>query len=91
MNALAEYTQTMSGAPRMVWPGDERHPTHVIFWSGPGTTERAYTWNQWYASLCEEAYLKKLPIVVAYSVTSWGRLIIDVDFAEPAMPPEPAA
>lgn len=89
MNALAEYTQTMRGIPRMVWPGDAKHPTHVIFNTGIVQTERVYTWSQWAAAFCEEAYLKKFPIVVAYSVTSWGRLIIDVDFVEPALPPEP--
>jgi hypothetical protein len=50
---LHEYTQTMSGVPRMVWPGDERH-----------------------------VYQQKTPITVAYSETTWGKLIIDVDFSD---------
>ncbi len=85
---LAEYTRTMTGVPRVVWPGDKTHPTHVIFWVGAANTERVYTWSQWAAAFCERAYVEKKKITVAYSETSWGRLLIDVDFAEP---PEPAA
>ena len=88
LHRLIDYTETLTGVPRMVWPGDERHPTSVIFGTGPGQTDRVYTWSQWAAAFCEEAYKHKKAITVAYSVTSWGRLLIDVDYAEPH---EPAA
>ena len=83
---IAEYTERISGVPRMVWPGDARHPAHVIFWSGPGTTERVYTWSPWAASFCEQAYQQKKAITAAYSTTSYGKLLIDVDYAEPEVP-----
>jgi hypothetical protein len=72
----------MSGVPRMVWPGDERHATQVIFWVGAAETDRVYTWSQWAAAFCERAYQQKTPITVAYSETTWGKLIIDVDFSD---------
>lgn len=93
MNALADYTHQMTGIPRMVWPGTEptpttrRAPASIIFKTGLIKTDRVYTWSPWAASFCERAYQEKFPITVAYSETAWGKLLIDVDFAEPELEP----
>jgi hypothetical protein len=83
---LKDYTRTISGVPRQVWPGDAKHPTHIIFWVGPAKTDRVYTWNAWAAAFCEEAKKNRQSVTVAYSKTSWGLLLIDVDYTEPEMP-----
>lgn len=94
---LVDYTHQMTGIPRMVWPGTEptqttkRAPTHVIFNTGVTKTTRVYTWSAWAASFCGRAYQEKFPITVAYSETAWGKLLIDVDFAEPEPEMEPAS
>jgi hypothetical protein len=84
---LDEYTRALSGVPKMVWPGKLRKPTHVIFHTSAGRTDRIYTWSEWAASFCERAYQEKFPIKVAYSETAWGKLLIDVDYAEHELEP----
>lgn len=82
---VSAYPEVFRGIPRMVWPAqDGRHPTHVIFGTGPGKTDRVYTWDRWAASFCEQAYAKQIPIIVAWQVTSWGKLVIDLDFESAA-------
>lgn len=76
------YTESASGHVARVWPGDARHPTQVIMRDELRNTTRYYTWNHWAASFCHEAADSQKPITLSYSVTSWGRLIDDVDYAE---------
>ena len=71
-------------AGRRLGPGDDGHPTQVILRDALRNTTRYYTWNQWAASFCQRAEESHELIAGRYSVTSWGRLIDDVDFAEKA-------
>lgn len=71
---------TLSGVPRMVWPGKR---TSVVMWTGPYSTRMVYTWNPWEASLCEEAYQKKLQITMRAEQTLFGWKIAHVALDEP--------
>lgn len=66
---------TVSGIPRMTWHGNRYT---VIMWTGPTTTRAYYTFNQFAASLCEEAYRKKQSITIQAEETGHGWQIFDV-------------
>ncbi len=77
----APYTEPFVGEVARVWPGDERHPTQVILRDELRNTTRYYTWSEWAATFCRRAEETHQRIAGRYSVTAWGNLIDDVDFA----------
>lgn len=78
---------TISGIPRMTWHGK---PFAVIMWTGPKTTRRFYTFNEWEASLCEQAWKTKQPITIQAEQTEYGWRIAHVALDEPVGVPQEA-
>lgn len=80
------YTESFTGEVARVWPGDERHSHQIIMRNPNRSTVRFYSWNDWAGTFCQQAADSQRPIALTFSVTSWGRLIHDLDYARELEP-----
>lgn len=84
----APYTESFSGTVARVWPApDAGHSHQIILRDALRSTHRFYCWDGLKATFCQQRAADHKAIVVEFSRTGYGNLIIHVDYAPPDLEP----